>query len=149
MGLTQPPPGPAEPARAGPPGHGEAFVSGGAYAMLFLAGLAVGVISSFHYSRMAAGPVPIAALGFCLLIFATCALGGWGMRSVPGALLPAIGWFLAAYGLAMPGSEGSVIIANTTAGQWFLYGGSVCALLGVGTSLLTVRGAPWTARGRP
>ncbi|HEY3733729.1 MAG TPA: hypothetical protein VGL63_07415 [Streptosporangiaceae bacterium] len=134
MGITQPPP--ATTAKPAPAGHTEAFVTGGAYAMLFLFGLAVGVVSSFQYSRAVIGSVPLAALGCCVLILLTCGLGGRAMRTVPGALLPAVGWFLAAFGLAMPNSGGSVIIANTTAGEWFLYGGSVCALLGVGSAVV-------------
>jgi hypothetical protein len=122
--------------RTAPVGRGEAFVTGGAYATLFLLGLAVGVVSSFQYSRAVIGSVPLAALAFCLLIFATCVLGGWAMRGVGGALLPAVGWFVASFGLAMPNAEGSVVIANTGAGEWFLYGGSVCALLGVGSALV-------------
>ena len=47
------------------------------------------------------------------------------------------GWFLASFGLAMPDAGGSVIIANTSAGQWYLYGGAVCALLGVASALVT------------
>ena len=132
MGITQPPP-PARPsARAG----GTA-VSAGAYAMLFLLGLAEGVLGSFQYSRAVLGGVPVAAIGFALGIFVTCALAGWAMRSMLGALLPAIGWFVASFVLAMPSSNGSVIIANTTAGQWYLYAGSVCALAGVGTAFIT------------
>jgi hypothetical protein len=104
--------------------------------MLLLLGLAVGVVSSFQYSRAVIGSVPVAALGCCVLILLTCGLGGLAMRTVPGALLPAVGWFVAAFGLAMPNTGGSVIIANTTAGEWFLYGGSVCALLGVGSAVV-------------
>ena len=46
------------------------------------------------------------------------------MRTTIGALVPAIGWFLASFGLAMPTAGGSVIITNTTAGEWYLYGGA-------------------------
>jgi hypothetical protein len=65
---------------------------------------------------------------------------------VTGALLPAIGWFLASFGLAMPDTAGSVIIANTAAGQWFLYGGAVCALLGVAFALVTTARSAARAR---
>jgi hypothetical protein len=67
----------------------------------------------------------------------TCVLAGWAMRGLLGALLPAIGWFVASFVLAMPSPGGSVIIANTSAGQWYLYGGSVGALLGVGSAFVT------------
>jgi hypothetical protein len=133
VGITQLPP----PAAQRSVSHAEAFVSGGAYSLLFLLGLAEGVLGSFQHSRAVIGGVPLAALGFDLAIFGTCALAGWAMRSLPGALLPAIGWFVATFGLAMPNTGGSVIIANASPGQWYLYGGAVCALLGLGTALVT------------
>ena len=46
------------------------------------------------------------------------------MGSVSGALVPAVGWILASFVLSMPVSSGSVIIANTAAGKWYLYGGT-------------------------
>ncbi|HEY2577300.1 MAG TPA: hypothetical protein VGI74_13425 [Streptosporangiaceae bacterium] len=133
MGITQLPSHWAGPSS----GRRSAFVSGGAYALVFLLGLAEGVVGSFQYSRAAVGPVPLAALGFCIVILVTCGLAGWAMRSTAGALLPALGWFIASFGLAMPNPGGSVIIASTSAGEWYLYGGSVCALAGIGTTFLT------------
>jgi hypothetical protein len=93
-----------------------------------------GLMGSFQYGGMA-GPVPVAAIGFCLLILATCLLAAWGMRSVGGALAAAIGWIVASFVLSMPMSNGSVIITNTAAGKWYLYGGTVSALAGVLGSL--------------
>ena len=127
-------------------GRRSAFVSGGAYALVFLLGLAEGVVGSFQYSRAAVGPVPLAALGFCAAILATCGLAGWAMRSTAGALLPALGWFIASFGLAMPNPGGSVIIANTSAGTWYLYGGSVCGLAGVGSTIVTAIRQPGSRR---
>ena len=98
---------------------------------LFLVGAVEGLIGSFQYSRSA----PAGAIGFCLLLLATCLLGAWAMRSVSGALWLAVGWILASYVLSMPVSGGSVIIANTTAGKWYLYGGAVSALAGIALSL--------------
>lgn len=118
-------------------GRRSAFVSGGAYALLFLLGLAEGVVGSFQYGRAVVGPVPLAALGFCAAIGVTCGLAGWAMRSTAGGLLPALGWFIASFGLAMPNPGGSVIIANISAGKWYLYGGSVCALAGFGSTIVT------------
>ena len=100
---------------------------------LFLVGAVEGLIGSFQYSRSA----PAGAIGFCLLLLATCLLGAWAMRSVSGALWPAVGWILASYVLSMPVSGGSVIIANTTAGKWYLYGGTLCAVGGVVLASLT------------
>ncbi len=143
MGITQLPP-PAAQRSASHPG---AFISGGAYALLFLLGLAEGVLGSFHYSRADIGHVPLSAIGFALAIFVTCGLAGWAMRALPGALLPALGWFVASFGLAMPNAGGSVIIANTSAGEWYLYGGAICALLGLGTAFVASVRLP--SRSRP
>jgi len=100
------------------------------YGMLFVLGAVQGVIGSFQYSWMA-GPVPVAALVCCAVLLATCLLGAWAMRSVSGAIAPAAGWILAAFVMSMPVSNGSVIITNTAAGRWYLYGGTVTALAGV------------------
>jgi hypothetical protein len=140
VGITPLPPS-AQP----PPGHLNTFVTGGAYALLFLLGLLEGVIGAFQYSHGVVGSVPLGSIGFAVAILVTCGLSGWAMRGMPGALLPAIGWFVASFGLAMPNVGGSVIIANTSAGEWFLYGGSVCALLGVASSFVT---ATWGAQTR-
>ena len=99
------------------------------YGMLFVLGAVQGVIGSFQYSRMA-GSVPVAALAWCAVLLATCLLGAWAMRSVSGALAPAAGWILAAFLMSMPVSNGSVIITNTAAGRWYLYGGTVTAVAG-------------------
>lgn len=159
MGIT-PSPEPVEPVEpiepvqpvrpAWPsPGHASAFVTGGAYALVFVLGLLEGVIGAFQYSHGAAGSVPLGAIGFDLLILVTCGLAGWGMGSMAGSLLPAIGWFVAVFGLAMPDSGGSVIISNTHAGEWFLYGGSLCALLGVATALVPASRRPRRPRRPP
>jgi hypothetical protein len=103
--------------------------------MVFLLGLAEGVVGSFQHSRAVIGGVPLAALAFCALILLSCVLAGWAMKAMAAALLTAIGWFVASFGLALPDAGGSVIIANTSAGRWFLYGGAVSALLGVGSTI--------------
>ena len=99
------------------------------YGMLFLLGAVQGAIGSFQYSWLA-GPVPAAALAFCAVLLATCLLGAWATRSVSGAFAPAAGWMVAAFVLSMPVSNGSVIITNTAAGRWYLYGGTVTAVAG-------------------
>src|SRR6516165_4701442 len=102
------------------------LLTAGAYTALFLAGVVEGVIGSFQYGRNA----PLGAIVFCVVLLATCLLGAWGMHSVAGALWPAVGWFVASFVLSMPAASGSVIITSTTAGKWYLYGGTVCALTG-------------------
>jgi hypothetical protein len=146
---------PAEQARLTPdrrPGQGgrrpaQPFITGGAYGLLFLFGAAQAVIGCFQYS-WETGQVPLAALGFCATILATCLLGGVAMGSAAGSLLPAVGWFLSTMVLTLPTAQGSVIVTNTAAGEWYLYGGTACAAAGVVITLVRKLGAP-AARRRP
>ena len=144
----QPEPGQPEPVWRGPVQHGavrpgagqpgyhraparrERAIILGCYAMLFLLGVAEGVVGSFHYSG-GIGPVPGAALGFDALILVTCLLAAWGMYRPVGGLMPAVGWFAASFVLAMRTPGGSIVITNTAAGKWFLFGGAACAAAGV------------------
>jgi hypothetical protein len=98
------------------------------YALLLVLGAGEGIIGSFQYSR---GPAPLAAITFSLLLVATCLLPAWAMRSTLAALIPALGWIIAAYVLSLPTSGGSVIITNSTAGKWYLYGGTLSAAIAV------------------
>ena len=99
-------------------------------------------MGSFGYSWMV-GPVPAAALGCCAALLVTCLAAGWAMRSLAGALVPAIGWILVSFVLAMPDAAGSVVITNTAAGKWYLYGGAISAAIGiVGAFALWIRRMP-------
>jgi len=126
----------------GPSGPG----AGSAYAVLFLLGVMEGLVGCFQFSH-AIGPVPVAALAFCVVVFATCLLAGLGMDSPMGALVPAFGWLLASFVLTMPTASGSVIVTDTTAGKWYLYGGAASAGLGVVlTFVLSRRRGRWPRR---
>jgi hypothetical protein len=121
--------------RSSPPaGVGRLVVVGG-YCVLLLLGLLEGLIGSFQYSR-ALGSFPAAALAFAVGIGATCVLGAWGMFRPLGGLMPAVGWFVASFVLSMSTPGGSVVITNTGAGKWFLFGGSICAVAAVVFSFL-------------
>jgi hypothetical protein len=113
------------------------------YGVLFLFGAVQGLIGSFQYSRLS-GPVPVAALVCCAVILATCVLAGWATRSVSGAVLPGMAWVLTSFILSMPVTNGSVIITNTTAGRWYLYGGTLSVVAGVVASFAGQ--ARWTRR---
>jgi hypothetical protein len=115
---------------SGPAEHRDAFVTGGVYGVMFLLGAVEAMFGSFEYSY-GVGPVPASALGCCAAILLTCLLAGWAMRSLGGALVPAIGWIIVSFVLAMPAAQGSVIITNTADGKWYLYGGAVSAAIGV------------------
>jgi len=102
-------------------------VTVGAYLALFLVGLLQGLIGTFQYSR---GPAPLAAILFDLGILITCVLGSWGMRTALGGVLPAAGWFIVTLILSSVPAGGSILITDSSAGKWFLFGGAVCAVAG-------------------
>jgi hypothetical protein len=98
------------------------------------------MIGCFNYSR---SPVPLVAISFAVLIFVTCVLAGWGMRTFGGGLAPALGWIITSLVLSMGRPNDSIIITNTAAGQWYLYGGSLAAVTGtVAAYILWVRARP-------
>jgi hypothetical protein len=143
---STPEPGQAQPVRPVQPARPDTAGAGSAYAVLFLLGVMEGLLGCFQFSHVI-GPVPVAALAFCVVIFATCLLAGLGMGSPMGALVPAFGWFLASFVLTMPTAAGSVIVTDTTAGKWYLYGGAASVGLGVVlTFVLSRRGGRWPRR---
>jgi Family of unknown function (DUF6113) len=101
-----------------------------AYAALFVLGALEGLIGCFQFAHSLGG-IPVAALAFCVLILATSMAGAAGMGTALGGVLPAIGWLAASFVLTLPTAAGSVIVTNTFAGKWYLYGGAACAALGV------------------
>jgi hypothetical protein len=119
-----------------PVAHRAAFVTGGAYALLLVFGAVQGLIGSFEYSAWMIGSFPAAAILFCLILLATCVFGAWGMSSVAGAILPALGWIVASFVLDSPSRQGSVIVAAVPSGEWYLYGGAVAALLGIAVAFV-------------
>lgn len=98
------------------------------YLVLFVLGLAEGLVGSFQQGQ---SPAPLVAILFAVLVLVTCVFGGWGTGSLGGSFTAAAGWLLASFILSMGSHEGSVIIANTSAGEWYLYGGTLAAALGV------------------
>jgi hypothetical protein len=110
--------------------HDGPLVVVGGYCMLLLFGALLGLIGCFQYSR-ALGSFPVGAVAFAVAIGVTCVLGAWGMHRPLGGLMPAVGWFITSFVLAMGTPGGSVVITNTSAGKWYLFGGSACAAAGV------------------
>jgi hypothetical protein len=105
-----------------------------ACAVLVLFGLLQGLTGAFQFSRTVAG-LPLAAAGFAIMIGVSCWLSGWGMGAAGGAFATAAGWVSGAFAMALPDGNGSVVITNTAAGEVFLYGGALCAAIGVGVCL--------------
>jgi hypothetical protein len=101
------------------------------YVVLLVLGAMQGLIGSFQYSQ---SPAPLVAIALDVAILITCLLCGWGMRTFAGGLVPAVGWILASFIMSMGNAQGSVIITNTAAGQWYLYGGAFAAAAGAVTA---------------
>lgn len=104
------------------------FLTLATFGVLCAFGMAQGLLGAFLHGI---GPVPLAALGFDAAIIATCLLGGWALERPIGAVGPAAGWFAVVFLMASGTSTGSVLIEASTAGEWFLFGGSVSAMAGV------------------
>jgi uncharacterized protein DUF6113 len=100
-----------------------------AYAALFVLGAMQGVIGCFQFAHSLGG-VPVASLGFGALLLVTTLAGAAGMGSALGGVLPAIGWMTASFVLTLPTAAGSIVVTNTVAGKWYLYGGAACAAIG-------------------
>ncbi len=111
-----------------PPALGDGpVVKAAAYVALFLLGAVQALIGTFQYGR---GSGSLLAICFALVILATCLLGAWGMRTAGGGVLPAAGWYLVAIVLGSSNAGGSVLVADTSAGKWFLFGGAIGAAAG-------------------
>jgi len=98
------------------------------YLALVLFGAAQAVLGAF-FAGSALNAA--AAVGFDAAIFATCVLGGWGLRSWAGAAAPAASWIVLALVLAFVPSGETVLITASSAGEWFLLGGAAGAAAGV------------------
>jgi hypothetical protein len=132
----------------------------GGYVMLLLFGALQGLVGCFQFSR-SIGTFPLGALAFAAGIGVTCVLGAWGMHRPLGGLMPGAGWFITAFVLAMGTPGGSIVITSTTAGESFLFGGSLCVVAGVVIAFVlwspsrtaaARRGGTWPGgrlRGRP
>ena len=115
------------------PENGSRAITILAYVVLFVLGAVQGLIGSFQYSQ---SPVPLVAIALDVAIFATCVLGGWGMRSFMGGLLPALAWILASFVMSLGNAQGTVIITATSAGEWYLYGGALASAAGVAVAFI-------------
>ena len=110
-----------------PNGGQRALTTAAGYLVLFVLGAFQGLIGCFQYSR---APAPLIAIVLVVIIFGTCVACGWGVGTFTAGLLPAVGWILVSFILAMGRPNGSVIITATAAGEWYLYGGALGCVLG-------------------
>jgi hypothetical protein len=127
------------------PEAGQRAITAAGYLMLFVLGALQGLIGSFQYGQ---SPQPLIAILLVTVIFATCAGCGGGIGTFGAGLLPAVGWILTSFILAMARPNGSVLITGTAAGEWYLYGGSLACLIGSFVAFLT-RARPAAPVSRP
>jgi hypothetical protein len=125
--LTEPT-APAEPVAA--PTRVEAFVTGGAYGVLVVAGAAAGLLGSFFHA-VDVGPIPVFAIAFALLNLGAFRLAGWAMGTRLGAAAPALAWLLVVIFMSSKRPDGDLVISGSTAGYIYLLGGSAAAVLAV------------------
>ncbi|MBE1456443.1 hypothetical protein H4W79_000657 [Nocardiopsis terrae] len=122
------------------------------FAVLFVAGLTVGVLSGFGVGWLAhfwnlgaavkAGSV-VAVLAFLVLLYAVCRLAGWGSRRQSGALGFAVGYVTALLGMLgyLPG--GDIVFSAKLVNYLFLFGSMAALAAGVVRSVvLPARPAP-------
>jgi hypothetical protein len=116
------------------PDGGRRALTAVGYVTLLVFGALQGLIGSFQYSQ---APVPLIAIILAVIICVTCVAAGWGVGTFAAGLLPAVGWIIASFILAMPRPNGSVIVTATAAGEWYLYGGALACLVGCVTAFFT------------
>ena len=114
---------------------GRRILSAAVYVVIFVLGAVQGLVGSFQYSQ---SPEPLVAIGLDIVILATCVLAGWGMKSFGATLAAGGGWLIASFIMAMGTHGGSIIITNTAAGEWYLYGGTLAVLVGSLATLIVM-----------
>ena len=126
------------------------------FAVLLVAGLAVGVLSGFamgwvsHYWDL--GPAAQAAgvaavLVYLVLLYALCRLAGWGSRRQSGALGFAIGYVAVMLGMIGYVTGGNVVFSAKLVNYVFLFGSMIALAAGVVRSfVLPPRATPQQPR---
>jgi hypothetical protein len=107
-----------------------AFVTGAAYGMLAVLGVALGVLGSFEFGWTVAG-LPLAALGWSALNLVVFRGAGWAMRGKLGAVIPAACWLIVVVVLSSQRPEGDLVVTGTTAGYVFIFAGAIGALAAI------------------
>lgn len=106
------------------------MLTGATYGVLLVLGIVVGVFEGFYFS-ITIGPVPVTAIAGAVGNVFICALAGRGMGGKMGAIVPALGWALAAGFLAAQRPEGDLVITGTPAGYVLLFAGLAGVLAGI------------------
>ncbi|ASU82671.1 hypothetical protein CDO52_07610 [Nocardiopsis gilva YIM 90087] len=102
----------------------------------FVVGMVGGLAAGWLSWLWAAGTseqvaASVAAAVVLILLFAGCRAAGWGMGSRLGAVLPAVGWTLAAFAYLGFTTGGSIVLTATAVDYVYLYGGLAALALAV------------------
>ncbi len=127
------------------------------FAVLLVAGLAVGVLSGFsmgwisHYwdAGLAAQAAGVAVLGvFLVLLYALCRVISWGSRRQSGALAFAVGYVVVLMAMIGYMTGGSIVFSTKLVNYGFLFGSMIALAVGVMHSfVLPPRGRPLVQAG--
>ncbi|GII85933.1 hypothetical protein Ssi03_39230 [Sphaerisporangium siamense] len=123
-----------------------AIVDGVAYGLLFLFGVAFGVVSGLEHAWPVAGafaPIPIVLSAVLFVV-----LYGFGrlMGSRVGAFVPGLGWMFVVLVFSLPRREGDLLIAGNVQGYYYLACGAIAVVAAV---LLIPSSGSWLLRERP
>ncbi|WP_214327050.1 DUF6113 family protein [Nonomuraea sediminis] len=126
--------------------HAEAALKGAAYGMLFVLGLAMGLVGGFTQA-FKVGVVPVAAIIWVIVLFCVCLAAGRVMRARLAAALPALGWLLVSMPLSFQLAPGDLVIEGWS-GIIYLYGGMAAVVVAFYLSPPSRRDGSWLLRGQ-
>ncbi|GAA3823288.1 hypothetical protein GCM10022226_49800 [Sphaerisporangium flaviroseum] len=131
--------------RAGPQGT-HTVITVSAYIMLFVLGVAYGIVASLEHSWDVGDLVPPVPIALSLLLFGLLYGAGRLMGTKLGAFVPGMGWMLVAMLFSMKMPEGDLIVAANVPGYWYLGGGALALVVAV---LLIPSSGSWLLRQGP
>ncbi|WP_214412631.1 DUF6113 family protein [Sphaerisporangium fuscum] len=109
----------------------EAVVTGAAYGVLFVLGVAYGVVSGLEHSWPLGDYVPPIPIVLSAVLFGLLYGAGRLMGSKLGAFVPGLGWMLVAMMFSMKRPEGDLVVAADAPGYWYLGGGALALVAAV------------------
>lgn len=124
----------------------QSALGGAAYGMLFVLGLAMGLVGGFTHAWYA-GQLPVAAVAWVLALFCACLAAGKMMRSKLGASVIALGWLLVSMAFSYQRVAGDLVIAGDLAGYIYLYGGAFALVVAFLLAPSSARSGSWLLHG--
>ncbi|MFI6500604.1 DUF6113 family protein [Nonomuraea typhae] len=124
----------------------QSALGGAAYGMLFVLGLAMGLVGGFTHAWYL-GPVPAAAIVWVLLLLGACLGAGRMMRAKLAAAAIAVGWLLVSMLFSIQRAAGDLVIAADVAGYVYLYGGAVALVVAFLLAPSSPASGSWLLRG--